>query len=186
MRSVTCERLTPCGRLPVPADVTRIAHAGSRSATGGITLVETLVTIVLLAMLASVGTGALVGAATGGERARSVASVRRADALARSLARAERPVELRMTHGGTTIETWLSADAEGAEPMRPEWQVDLPTGSTVSFHGLSDGSERGSIAIDRSGRSEDGTYLLRMPSGDVTLDVAGRTGQLAERREGTP
>ena len=152
----------------------------------GMTLVEVLVTIVLLAMLASVGTGALMGAATGGERARSIASVRRADALARSLARAERPVELRLTHGGTTIETWLSADADGAEPMRPEWQLDLPTDSTVSFHGASDGSERGSIAIDRSGRSEDGTYLLRMPSGDVSLDLAGRTGQLVERREGTP
>jgi prepilin-type N-terminal cleavage/methylation domain-containing protein len=186
MRSVSRERLTPSGRLRTSADVTRIAHAGRRGAKRGVTLVETLVTIVLLAMLASVGTGALMGAASGGERARGIASVRRADALARSLARAERSVELRLTHGGTTIETWLSADAEGTEPMRPEWQVDQPPGSTGSFHGASDGSERASIAINRSGHSEDGTYLLRMPSGDVSLDLAGRTGQLVERREGTP
>lgn len=186
MRSVSCERMLPSGRPRTSVDVTRIARPGIRGATRGMTLVETLVTIVLLAMLASVGTGALVGAASGGERVRSIASVRRADALARSLARAERPVELRWTHGGTTIETWLSADAEGTEPIRPEWQVDLPRGSTVSFHGAGDGSERTSIAIDRSGRSEDGTYLLRMPSGDVTLDLAGRTGQLVERREETP
>lgn len=160
-----------------------LSHRHCPPARRGLTLVEALVTIVLLAMLASVGTGALTGVASAGDRARAIAAVRRSDAMARALARAERPVELRLTHGGSMIESWLAADADWAEPTRPEWLVGLPAGSTVSFHGSANGDERATVAIDGSGRSEDGVYLLRTPSGVVALDLAGRTGQLVERRE---
>jgi prepilin-type N-terminal cleavage/methylation domain-containing protein len=157
----------------------------SRDACGvrAMTLIEVLVTIVLLGLLASVGTGALLGVASAGERARAVATVRRSDAMARALARAERPVELRTADGGTSIETWLVSDADGGESPRPEWRTALPAGSRVSIHGAGNGMDLLTLGIDSTGRSADVTYLVTTPAGDVTLDVAGRTGQLVERRE---
>lgn len=149
----------------------------------GMTLVEVLVTIVLLGMLASIGTGALMGVASAGERARAVASVRRADAMARSLARAERPVELRIADDGGTLETWLSAGDDDETPSAAEWRTELPARSRVSFHRANAGAELSTIRIDSTGRSDDVTYLVTMSTGEVALDVAGRTGQLVERRE---
>jgi type II secretory pathway pseudopilin PulG len=147
------------------------------------TLVEVLVTIVLLGLLASVGTGALLGVASAGERAKAVATVRRADAMARALARTDRPVELRTADGGGALETWLASDADGRESPRPEWRTALSAGSRVSIHGAEDGIDLSTLAIDSTGRSADVTYLVTTPAGDVTLDVAGRTGQILERRE---
>jgi type II secretory pathway pseudopilin PulG len=147
------------------------------------TLVELLVTIVLLGLLASVGTGALLGVASAGERAKAVASVRRADAMARALARAERPVELRTADGGRALETWLTANADGREPPNPEWRMSLPAGSRVSIHGAGNGMDLSALDIDSTGRSADVTYLVTTQAGDVTLDVAGRSGQIVERRE---
>lgn len=142
----------------------------------GLTLLELLVTIVLLAMVAAVATGFLAGTATASERMRAVASVKRADSLARSLARIEgASVRVSAAEEGTALV--VSTSVVTAQPI----ETRLPQGVTVSI--VSDRNGHRSIDVDATGRSVDFVYLLSLPAGQMTIDVAGRTGQLTERSE---
>ena len=137
-----------------------------------------LVVVALLAMLATVATGFLSGTASSADRARAIAAVRRVDAMARALARTDGAVRLTLLDEGRRIETQLSATQEG-QPA--EWSTPMPDGTAL---GLVRERPLSSVEIDATGRSLDFSYVITVPSGDVTLDVAGRTGQVSERTGG--
>ncbi len=146
-----------------------------RSGRRGLTLVEMLVVIALLAMLATVATGFLSGTAASADRARAIAAVRRVDAMARVLARTTGAVRLELVDDGERIATRLAAAPASSDA---EWTTVLPEGTTL---GLLRDRLMPAVEIDATGRSIDFAYVLNLDSGEVTLDVAGRTGQLTER-----
>lgn len=143
----------------------------------GLTLVEMLMVIALLAMLSATATSVLSGMSASADRARAVAAVRRVDAMARALARTSGAVRIELVDDGRRIATTLASAPASSDA---EWTTALPDGTTL---GLLRDRLMPAIEIDATGRSVDFAYVLTLASGEVALDVAGRTGQITERPE---
>lgn len=137
----------------------------------GFTLIEVLVTIVLVSMVTALGVGLLSGSSTAADVIRIEAAVLDADRRARLAARTSGPVDVAFDQRRMALVLVRVGSGERVG------QIDLPDGCRVELR--TSGGER-SPRFGRDGRTRDYLVTIRYRNAAGTSRICGATGLIQE------